>query len=226
MNEMSPGREAIVLPLIFLSVVLLGGVRIADATVLLAPSVFMLVLGVLLVRVLVQCGALAPVRLLSPARSPLANANGAVVLVTVWAASAQVLAILVPESGLPRIAFNVFFLIMLVNTAAAAPDRIRLLRSLAVTFGSAFVLKFVVLYELSAPGTGWLKRVLQAMLEGITLGTMTQEPMRPMTGYVAFLTVALFLMGVFLLPHDRASADARIGPYVRGADTEVRPYTA
>src|SRR5205823_5996939 len=158
-------------------------------------------LGVLLVRVLVQCGALAPGRLLSPARSALANANGAVVFVTVWAASAQTLAILVPESGLPRIAFNVFFLIMLVNTAAAAADRIRLLRSLAVTFGSAFVLKFVVLYELSAPGTGWLKRVLQAMLEGITLGTLTQEVPSSITGYLAFFTVVLFLVGVLLLPH-------------------------
>jgi hypothetical protein len=225
---MSPIREAVVLPLVFLSVVLLGGVRIADTTLLLAPSVFMLVLGVLLVRVLVQCGALAPGRLLSPVRSPLANANGAVVFVAVWAASAQTLALLVPEAGLPRIAFNVFFLIMLVNTAAAAPDRIRLLRSLAVTFGAAFVLKFVVLYELSAPGTGWLKRVLQAMLEGITLGTLTQDPMRPITGYLAFLTVALYLIGVSLLPHDRAvpSSDTQIGPYVRGADTQVRPYTA
>ncbi len=214
---MSPGREALVLPAIFLSVVLLGGVRIADTTVLLAPSVFMLVLGVLLVRVLVQCGALAPHALLSPARSPLANANGVVVFVTLWAAGAQTIALLVPESGLPRIAFNLFFLIMLVNTAAAAPDRIRLLRSLAVTFGSAFVLKFVVLYELSAPGTGWLKRVLQAMLEGITLGTLTQDPMRPVTGYIAFLTVALFLIGVSLLPHDHAMpTDTRIGPYTDG----------
>ena len=101
-----------------------------------------------------------------------------------------------------------------------------LLRSLAVTFGSAFVLKFVVLYELSAPGTGWLKRVLQAMLEGITLGTLTQDPVRPITGYVAFLTVALFLVGVFLLPHDRTPSDMRIAPYAPGADTQVRPYTA
>src|SRR5205823_8384531 len=103
--------------------------------------------------------------------------------------------LLIPDSGLPRIAFNVFFLIMLLNTAAAAPDRSRLLRSLAVMFGAAFVLKFVVLYELSSPGTGWLKRVLQAMLEGVTLGTVTQEVQKPAAGYLAFFTVALFLVG-------------------------------
>jgi hypothetical protein len=65
------------------------------------------------------------------------------------------------------------------------------------------VLKFVVLYELSTPGTSWLKRVLQAALEGITLGTLTQDPLRPVTGYIAFATVASFLIGIFLLPNDR-----------------------
>jgi hypothetical protein len=197
---MTAGREAIALPAIFLTVALLGGVRIGDVTLLLAPSVFALVLGVLLVRVLVQCGALAPERLVAASRGALENLNGFVVLLTLWAASAQTLALLIPESGLPRLAFNVFFLIMLVNTWAASPDRVRLLRSLSVTFGSAFVLKFVVLYELSTPGTGWLKRVLQAMLEGITLGSLTQQVPHPATAYLAFFTVALFLFGVFQLP--------------------------
>ena len=119
---MTAGCEAIALPAIFLTIVLLGGVRVSDITVLVAPSVFTLVLGVLLVRVLVQCGALAPDRLVGSARSALANVNGLVVLVTLWAASVQTLALLVPESGLPRLAFNVFFLIMLLNTAAASPD--------------------------------------------------------------------------------------------------------
>jgi len=198
---MTAGCEAIALPAIFLTIVLLGGVRVSETTVLVAPSVFALVLGVLLVRVLVQCGALAPDRLVASRRSALANLNGLVVFVTLWAASAQTVALLVPESGLPRLAFNVFFLVMLLNTAAASPDRLRLLRSLAVTFGSAFVLKFVVLYEVSAPGTGWLKRVLQAMLEGMTLGTLTQQVPHPAAGYLAFVTAALFLFAIFLLPH-------------------------
>jgi len=213
---MTAGREAIALPIVFLTVVLLGGLRIADAAAALAPpSVFALVLGVLLVRVLVQCGALAPERLVSPSRTALANANGVVVLVTLWAAGSQAIALVIPDSGLPRIALNVFFLVLLLNTAAASPDRVRLLRSLSVTFGSAFVLKFVVLYELSTPGTSWLKRVLQTMLEGITLGTLTQEPLRPVTGYIAFATVALFLIGIFLLPHDHGApvATSEIGPY-------------
>jgi hypothetical protein len=194
-------REAIVLPLMFLTVTLLGGIRIAATVVLRPPSLFALILGVLLVRIFVLSGAVAPDRLLSPSRSALANANGGVVLFTLWIAAAQTLAMLIPDAGLPRITFAVFFFILLLNTAAASPDRHQLLRSLAVTFGSVFVLKFVVLAELSSPGTGWLKRVLQAMLEGVTLGTLTQEPLHPATGYIALFTLGVFLLGTFLLPY-------------------------
>ena len=219
---MTAGREAIGLPVVFLTVFLLAGMRMGAAAALMPPSVFALVLGVLLVRVLVQCGALAPERLVASSRTALANVNGFVVLVTLWAAAAQTIALLIPDSGLPRLVLNVFFLIMLLNTAAASPDRVRLLRSLTVTFGSAFVLKFVVLYELSTPGTGWLKRVLQAMLEGITLGSLTQDVLHPAAGYLAFFTVALFLIGVFLLPNRPARAYSSESQLVVGAGQDLR----
>ena len=193
-------REALILPAAFLTVVLLGSIRIAEATVLVPPSVFALVLGLLVVRVAVQSGTVAPQRLLAPSRSALANVNGLAVLLALWLASAQVIAVLIPESGLPRIGFGVFLLILLLNTAAAAPDRIRLLRSLAVTFGALFLLKFVVLRELSASGAGGLKRVLQTLLEGITLGVLLQPPSHPAASYVALLSLVLFLISLFLLP--------------------------
>jgi hypothetical protein len=198
---MTVHREAIVLPAMFLTVVLLGGVRIAGATALVPPSPYSLVLGVLLVRVIVQSGALATERLMSPARTELANLNGVVLLATLWAASAQALAALIPESGVPRLAFSVFFLILLLNTAAAAPDRRRLLRSLAVTFGAAFVLKFVVLHGLSTPGEGAIKRGLQAFLDSVTLGALIQDPLKPISAYIALGAIILFLLGVLLLPH-------------------------
>jgi hypothetical protein len=193
-------REAVILPAAFLTVVLLGSVRIAEATSLVPPSVFALVLGLLVVRVAVQSGTLAPQRLLGAPRSALANVNGVLVLLALWLASAQVIAVLIPESGLPRIGFGVFLLILLLNTAAAAPDRIRLLRSLAVTFGALFLLKFVVLRELSASGTSGLKRVLQTLLEGVTLGVLLQPPSHPAASYLALVSLLLFLVSLFLLP--------------------------
>jgi hypothetical protein len=207
---MSPTREAFVLPALFLTVVLLGGLRFGEKISLVPPPVFTLVLGVLLIQVVVQSGALAPERLLSASRSALANANGFMVMATLWLASSQTVALLIPDSGLPRIACSVFFFILLLNTAAAAPDRVRLLRSLGVTFGAAFILKFVVLYELSAPGTRRLQRVLQAILDNVTLGVLVQEAQRPVTGYVALLAVALFLLGVFCLPARRDERLARV----------------
>ena len=211
-------REAVVLPAAFLTVLLLGSVRMAQSTVLAPPSVFALVLGLLLVRVVVQSGALAPERLMAASRSPMANLNGAIVLFALWLAAAQVVAVLIPESGLPRIVFAVFLLILLINTAAAAPDRIRLLRSLSVTFGALFLLKFVVLRELSATGTSGLKRVLQALLEGITLGALLQPPSHPATSYLALLSLVLFLVAVFLLP---SRAVERSGALVRRHTTNA-----
>ena len=197
---MTATREAIVLPSIFLTVALCAGARMGQSLVLVPPSLFALILGVLLIRLLIQSGTLRPDQLLSPERSSLANINGAIVFLTVWLAGAQIFAMLIPENGLPRLVFSLFFLILLLNTAAAGPDRRRLLQSLAVTFGSVFVLKFVVLAALSEPGTGWLKRVLLAMVEGITLGTLTQDVLHPASGYIALLALGLFLIGIFLLP--------------------------
>jgi hypothetical protein len=198
---MTVAREAIVLPLVFLSVLLLGAVRIADTTALVPPSPFALVLGALLLRAVIQSGALAPERLLSSSRPGLANANGIVVLIALWAAAAQTIAVLIPDSGVPQLAFNVFFFILLLNTAASSPDREQLFRSLAVTLGSAFVLKFVVLNQLSTPDGGSVKRVLLAVLDSVTVGALLQQPAAPVTAYLALLAVGLFLLGVFLLPH-------------------------
>ena len=133
------------LPAALLTVLLLGSVSIGETTTIAPPSVFALVLGLLLLRVIVQSGALAPARLVGASRSPLENGNGTIVLVSLWLAAAQVVAVLMPVSGLPRIVSGLFLLVLLLNTAAAAPDRVRLLRSLATTFGALFLLKFVVL---------------------------------------------------------------------------------
>ena len=197
---MTPAREAIYLPLLFLTVTMLGGVRPGGLVVLSPPSLFSLVLAVMLVGVLIQSGALAPRHLMSGSRNGLANLNGFVVLAALLAASAQVFSLLTPEAGVPRILFSVYFLVLMLNTLAAGPDRVRVLRSLAVTFGAAFVLKFIVLNALSDPASGRMARLLQVLFEGVTLGTITQDVHHPAAGYLAFFTIALFLIALSLLP--------------------------
>ena len=197
---MTPAREAIVLPGLFLTVALAGGVRPGAPLVLPPPSLFALVLAALLVAALVMSGAFDPRRVMNPSRSGLANANGAAVLAALFLASAQVFALLTPDSGLPRIILSVYLLVLMLNTIAAGPDRVRVLRSLGVTFGAAFILKFIVLDALSDPATSRLGRALQLLLDGVTLGVVTQAAQHPAAGYIAFATLLMFLVAIWMLP--------------------------
>jgi hypothetical protein len=211
---MTRTREAFVLPVLFLTVALLGGVRLADRVVLLPPPLFALVLAVMLVGVLVKSGALAPDLLVHANRSAMENANGALVLASLFAAAAQAFNAAIPEWGLPRLLFSVFLFVLLLNTLAAAPDRVRVLRSVLVIFASAFVLKFIVLAALSDPGGGRVKRMLLVLLEGLTLGTLSQDVYRPATGYLAFAALTLFVGGLALLPV-RSSRALRVSEHGR-----------
>jgi hypothetical protein len=195
-------REAIVLPAIFLTVALGGGFRMATSgqLVFLVPSLMALVLSLLLVGVLFRSGALVPDTLMHAARPALANMSGVLVLASLFAAGAQVFNTITPEAGLLQFVFNIFFLLLLWNTIAARPDRRRLLHSLLVLFGGAFLLKYVVLGALYDPQGGVTKRVLMVLLEGVTLGGLTYQSPAPVTGYVAFFTILLFLVGLILLP--------------------------
>src|SRR5205085_7112147 len=99
------------------------------------------------------------------------------------------------------------------NTLAARPDRPRLLSSLLVMFGAAFVVKFILLGALYAPDASLTKRVVMALVEGVSLGALAYQPPGPATGYVTFAAGLLFLAGVAALPHGRDSgraADARV----------------
>lgn len=197
---MSAVREALVLPLIFLTVVLFGGLEPGAQDPWAPPSLFSLVLAVMALAALVRSGTLAPERLMHGSRTILENSNGFVVLLALFAALAQVLHMLTPRSGLPSLIVGAVLFVLLLNTLVMSPDRPRLLRSLAVVTGSAFVLKFVVLASLADPAGTRTKRVLLALFDVATLGTISQAPMHAAAGYVAFLIVLLFLVGVALLP--------------------------
>ena len=45
-----------------------------------------------------------------------------------------------------------------------------------------------------------MKRAMLALLDGVTAGALVQAVPRPITAYSALFAVALFLVGVFLLP--------------------------
>jgi hypothetical protein len=133
-------------------------------------------------------------------RGPLANLNGLTVLLALFVASAQVVTLVVPESGAPALVGWIVLVSLLLQALAIGPDRPRLLRGLLVTFGAAFVLKFILLAAISRPAESRVAQALQILFEGVTLGTISQRPAHPADAYLAFATVAVYLIGVAWLP--------------------------
>ena len=206
---MTPLREAIVLPSIFLTVTLLGGLRVGRTVTLLPPSLTALLLAMLLIATLVRGRVLHGAALLHPSRSPAENMSGMVVLVTLCAASAQAINLLLPDRGLLHAGLAIFCFCQLMTINAAAPDRTATLRSLFVLFGSLFVLRHIVIEAMYAPDRGLLNRVLTTMMSGASLGGITYEPNAAVTGYAAFFTLLLYLIGLWLLPAGAGTALVR-----------------
>jgi hypothetical protein len=210
--------EAIVLPLLFLTVALFGGLRVevGGGLLFVPPPLMALVLGLMLVGVLVRTGVLRVDLLFGPGRDGLAVVSGGVLLATLFAAASQVFNSLTPEAGLLNLLGNLFYLLLLWNTLAARPDPPRLMRSLLVIFGGAFVFRYVVLAALYDPAGGFARRVVAALVDGVTLGALGSAPDAPATGYVAFFTTLLFLIGLALLPQGRVTSISE-----RGSNTSV-----
>ncbi|HVQ35914.1 MAG TPA: hypothetical protein VMS31_00175, partial [Pyrinomonadaceae bacterium] len=97
------------------------------------------------------------------------------------------------------------FLWTLWNNQFSSFDPRRLLRSLAVLFGTAFVLKHVLLASLYSPDGGWLKKLAGTLLQGASLGTLDAPTFAPATGYISFFALALYVAGLLALTF--ASAD-------------------
>lgn len=192
--------EACGLPVLFLTVTLAAAIRPGAATTLVPPSPASMVAAMLLFAILVRSGAFAPQRLMSSSRTTLANLNGLTVHLAVFVASAQVITLVVPDSGLPALIVWAVLGSLLLQACAIAPDRRAVLRGLLVTFGVTFTLKFVILAAVSAPAESRLGQAFQVLFHGITLGAISQRPAHSSEAYLAFGTLMLYLVGIAWLP--------------------------
>jgi hypothetical protein len=191
-----------VLPLMFLTVALLGGLRVsADdrAFIFLPPPLITLVLAVLLMLLFVRGGSIELRSWISANHPPLRNVSHIWLLLTLFFASAQAFNSVLPERGLLHWLFSFFFLWTLWNNQFSSFDARRLLRSLVVLFGTAFVLKHMLLASLYAPDGGWLKRLAGALAQGVSLGTLDAPMFAPATGYISFFTLGLYIAGLLLM---------------------------
>ena len=192
----------VLLPMIFLTVALLGGLRIdveTKAFLFYPPPLITLILSVMLMVLFVRGHAIEIHEWLRSDQPALTNVSHALTLLALYFASAQAFNAVLPERGLLNWLFSFFFLWTLWNNQFSNFDARRLLRSLAVLFGTAFFLKHMFLASLFAPGGGWAKRIAGFFIEVGTLGTIDSETFAPATGYIAFFTLALYVLGLVLL---------------------------
>ena len=191
----------LITPVILLTVALLGGLRVngEGAFVFIPPPLVTLVLAVLLVLLLLRGRLIEPRAWLSHQHSPLTNSAGVLTLVALFFASAQAFNSVLPERGLLHWIFSFFFLWTLWNNQFSSFDARRLLRSLVVLFGTAFLLKHMLLASLYSPEGGWLKQIAGTLVQGISLGTLDAPVFSPATGYISFFTLGLYITGLFVV---------------------------
>src|ERR1700730_188658 len=159
--------QFIVLPTILLSVVLLGGLRIDAETrhfMFIAPPLVTLILTVLLMSLFFRAGAIRLHAWLSIDQPMMTNISHLLTLIIFFFASAQAFNSVLPESGLLHWMFSFFFLWTLWTNQFFVLDTQRLLKSLMVLFGTAFVLKHLLVAALSGPEGGWLRKLTATLL--------------------------------------------------------------
>ncbi len=192
------------LPVIFLTVTLLGGLRIGAETgefLFIRPALICLIFGAILVVLFVRAKLIVLEGWLSEKFSASKNIINGLTLFTLWTASVQVFNSLIPEQGLPFwiVAFC-FFWTLWTNLFAEFDTR-RLLQSLGGLFGLAFIVKYLVLINL-VPETS------QSWLDILSLKNITQETFAYLlnlpdfsgaTGYIQFFAIAFYLLGLFLI---------------------------
>ena len=204
-NNRSTNRalvDNVVLPMLFLTVVLLGGLRVDGENrtfIFVAPPLVTLFLGVLLMLLLIRGSLIRFHQWVRNELPPLTNIVHIWMLITLFFASVQAFNSVLPERGLLHWLFSFFFLWTLWNNQFSSFDPPRLLRSLVVLFGTAFVLKHILLASLYSPEGGWLRRIAGTLLQGVSLGTLDEPNFAPATGYICFFTLALYVAGLILL---------------------------
>jgi hypothetical protein len=191
------------LPLIFLTVGLLGGLRFAtDASfVFIKPSLVCLILAAMLIVLFVRSGAIRLRSWFSEDAPLLTNLSSAVVIGSVYAASVQLFNSLIPEQGVTFWVVTFCFFWTLWNNVFAEFDTRRLMRSLAALFGLAFVAKYLILLNLVSPAEqGWLDTILKNPTQSAATWLLDIPRFSSATGYVQFFAIALYMLGLYLLP--------------------------
>jgi hypothetical protein len=190
----------IVVPTILLTAGLLGGLRIDAQTrqfVFIGPPLVTLLLAMLLGSLFVRAGAIDLRRWVAIEQPIVTNLSHLLTLLSLFFATAQAFNSVLPESGLLHWMFSFFFLWTLWTNQFSNFNPRRLLRSIIVLFGTAFVFKHLLVSALYVPNGGWLRTIASGLLQGISIDV---PAFAPATGYVSFFALILYMGGLLLMP--------------------------
>lgn len=202
-NQQSAIRNYLFLPFIFLTVALLGGLRLsaeASAFLFVKPPLICLIFAAILLILFFRSNLIKSSGWFSENSLTLTNVANASVLFTLFAASTQIFNSLLPENGLPFWTLAFCFFWTLWNNLFANFDVKKLLQSLGGLFGLAFVVKYLILANLIAPpSASWIEGILQNPSQEIFTWILDLPKYSNGTGYIQFFTVVFYLLGLYLL---------------------------
>ena len=201
----------IFLPLVFLTVALLGGLRISggdSSFIFLKPALLCLIFAVIMLALFFRSGLLRLEGWFAEDLTILKNAANGAVLLTLFAATAQLFNSLIPEQGLPFWIVAFCFFWTLWNNLFADFDTKKLLRSLGALFGLAFVTKYLLLANLTAPAEqSWFEAITENPAQEAFTRLLDLPRFAAATGYIQFFAAALYLFGLFILPPSARDSD-------------------
>lgn len=196
--------QYIVVPLIFLFVTLLGGLRLSavdNEFLFLKPALVCLIFAVILLVLFFRARLIQLDGWFSENFAPLQNTANAFVLLTLFAASTQAFNSLIPEQGLPFWIISFFFFWSLWTNLFAEFNTKKLLTSLGSLFGLAFITKYLILSSLvSTENGGFIQAIFSGNLTKETITYLLDLPkFAGGTGYIQFFTLIFYLIGLILL---------------------------
>jgi hypothetical protein len=205
-SQISNQKTYLLLPFVFLTVTLLGGLRLSmpeSTFIFWRPALFCLISAAILMVLFFRAQLISLEGWFSEDFTTIKNVANGAVLVTLFAASAQIFNALLPEQGLPFWVFAFCFFWTLWNNLFADFDTKKLLKSLGALFGLAFVVKYLILANLTAPTSeGWLQGIFQNPTKEAFTWLLDLPRFSAGTGYIQFFTVVFYLFGLFLLPNN------------------------
>ncbi|MGB7068993.1 MAG: hypothetical protein WBD22_05820 [Pyrinomonadaceae bacterium] len=211
-GSVEPGRAArtpqrvfiayLLLPFLFLTVTLLGGIRLSgtdNSLIFLKPSLFSLMLGTICFILFFRGGLIDSSGWFSDDKTAKNIANLSL-LFAIFTATVQTFNSLLPENGLPFWVMAFCFVWALWNQLFTGPNSSGLLGSIAGMFGFAFAAKYLLLAKLTAPASeGWLSGIIEHPTKEAFTWLFELPRYSEGTGYIQFLSLLLCLLGLYMM---------------------------